>query len=83
MEIEGGAGQLHLSKDKIERILLPKPKPGKLESLLNIIESQDAEILREIENLEKLNCIKFGLQDDLLTGRVLAPETIMEGAESA
>ena len=31
----------------------------------------------------KLMHLKSGLQDDLLTGRVRVPETIMEGAENA
>jgi hypothetical protein len=29
---------------------------------------------------EKINALKSGLQDDLLTGRVRVPETLMEGA---
>lgn len=33
--------------------------------------------------LEKLKHTKSGLQEDLLTGRVRVPETIMEGAAGA
>jgi type I restriction enzyme S subunit len=78
--IEGGAGQLHLSKDKIEKILLPKPPSQELCNILTVIEAHEANRNQETNILLKLEKIKAGLQDDLLTGRVRVPETIIEGA---
>ena len=40
----------------------------------------DAQQITEERELKKLKMIKSGLQDDLLTGRVRVPETLMEGA---
>ncbi len=40
----------------------------------------DAQQITEERELKKLKMIKSGLQDDLLTGRVRVPETLMDGA---
>lgn len=52
----------------------------KVSSLLDLI---DEKITGEETTLAKFLCLKSGLQDDLLTGRVRVPETIMEGAAGA
>lgn len=69
-EIEGGAGQLHLTKDKIESINIPFPKE---KELLRINERLSAfERLVETENdyINKLRSQKKALMQDLLTGKV-------------
>jgi len=71
--IEGGAGQLHLTKEKIEAILLPKPRCDELLRIVKLVKMQDRIVDTENRTLSKLQIIKSGLMTDLLTGRVRVP----------
>lgn len=84
VKLATGSGQPNLSKAIIDRTNIALPKSVHEQEVIagridRIVELQNA----EIHNLHKLQALKSGLQDDLLTGRVRVPETIMEGAENA
>jgi len=69
-EIEGGAGQLHLTKSKIEDIGIPQPPPTELTEVLGRIEALTDQIANEKAMLRKRKKLKSGLMQDLLTGKV-------------
>lgn len=69
-EIEGGAGQLHLSKSKIQAIPVLKPEPRELLRLNAILDGATQTLEEEVEHRKKLVQLKAGLMQDLLTGRV-------------
>ena len=71
-EIEGGAGQLHLTKGKIQNIGVALPCPEELPELLRRITSIENRISSEEEYRAKLLLTKTGLMQDLLTGKVRA-----------
>jgi type I restriction enzyme S subunit len=74
-EIEGGAGQLHLTKSKIEEIAVPMPSELEMSDLLRRMESIVKQINSESLQLEKLQQLKTALMQDLLTGKVqVAPD---------
>jgi type I restriction enzyme S subunit len=68
-EIEGGAGQLHLTKEKIQSIGIPKLSTTELKII--VIRLQGVEDCLNIYNnqLLKAKRLKTGLMQDLLTGR--------------
>jgi type I restriction enzyme S subunit len=68
--IEGGAGQLHLSKDKIEGIQIILPPESECEKIISILETHEIRIRTEEAYLDKLLMIKKGLMQDILIGRV-------------
>lgn len=68
--IEGGAGQLHLSKGKIESISIPVPNNTELIIITDIMKSINDNLNKETDFLESINKIKKGLMQDLLTGKV-------------
>jgi len=70
MEIEGGAGQLHLTKDKIQKIKIPFMSPQEMSSINSKLDSIDLCIENASKNLQKLHSLKTGLMQDLLSGRV-------------
>ena len=69
-EIEGGAGQLHLTKGKIESILFPEMNITEKEQIVQLFVAQDKKIETEATNLAKLKELKKGLMNDLLSGKV-------------
>jgi type I restriction enzyme S subunit len=72
-----------VSSADVGHFLLPCPKFSEQESILAFLYSHDKEITINEAEKNKLESLKFGLQDDLLTGRVRVPKTIMEGATMA
>ncbi|MDQ1336229.1 MAG: type restriction enzyme subunit [Thermodesulfobacteriota bacterium] len=70
-----------ISQDGVSRLLCPRPDLTEQEKAVSIIEAMADSLLNEITIAQKLRFLKIALQDDLLTGRVRVPETIMEGAE--
>jgi type I restriction enzyme S subunit len=81
-EIEGGAGQLHLTKDKIQSICIPMPNQGELNRIVQKLESLDSLISLENDLLSKLASKKRGLMQDLLTGKVRIDTLLKEPIES-
>lgn len=69
-EIEGGAGQLHLTKSKIESICIPDMKLSEKNKIVELFTAQDRKIETEKTNLAKLRNLKKGLMGDLLSGDV-------------
>jgi type I restriction enzyme S subunit len=68
-EIEGGAGQLHLTKAKIQAIPIPLPDPHEIKQIVARIRSIDEMNQLTIRERDKVRSIKTGLMQDLLTGR--------------
>ena len=78
-----GGGVPKLALHRIERLWIAVPKPEEQERIICKAVQLDQQMKAEQTELNKLQKIKSGLQDDLLTGRVPVPETIMEGATMA
>lgn len=76
--IEGGAGQLHLTKDKIQSIAVPHPPDTEKLHLLKIMRTLQHQIKNEKLKVEKLRLHKTGLMQDLLTGMVRVKEAESE-----
>lgn len=71
-----------LGLDKIGNILVFVPQSlQEQENIAQKLFSIAVYIKREVNFLNKMNLLKSGLHDDLLTGRVPVPETITEGTE--
>lgn len=68
-EIEGGAGQLHLTKAKIQAIPIPLPDPEEIGRTLSAITCMDNAMAAAQGELAKLGSMKAGLMQDLLTGK--------------
>lgn len=69
-EIEGGAGQLHLTKGKIQGIKIPIAEREELKKIVRVSKSLDSKIGTEKSYVKKLFLIKRGLMQDLLSGKV-------------
>lgn len=68
-EIEGGAGQLHLTKAKIQGIHIPTMNPDELKKILAVLEQNEKQINETRNQLSKLCSLKTALMQDLLTGK--------------
>ena len=68
-EIEGGAGQLHLTKAKIQSITIPALDASELTRIVKILESLEESNAIHERQLSKIKGIKTALMQDLLTGR--------------
>ncbi len=75
--------QANLFQSEIRRLIHPVPSLPEQRLIADIAHKQLGCIKQEIDERNKLCLIKSGLQDDLLTGRVRVPETILQGAEIA
>jgi type I restriction enzyme, S subunit len=72
--------QVNINPTNLRQMLAAFPQNLKEQSeIVERIGQQDNTLRTEISELAKLKNIKSGLQDDLLTGRVRVPETLMEG----
>ncbi len=80
MESMGGA-QPNVSGQEIEAFKIAWPDEAEQHRIAYYILSLDLALASAHEELRKFLSLKSGLQDDLLTGRVRIPETIMEEAE--
>lgn len=78
-EIEGGAGQLHLTKRHIQRIPIPLPKPQERALLLSRFAAIDEKLAADEQLAENLRMQKIGLMRDLLSGRI--PVTVESALE--
>jgi len=80
-EIEGGAGQLHLTKAKIQGIGIPEIIGTELKRIVTVLEQNEELISGNMNRLAKLHRLKTGLMQDLLTGnrRVTAMLTNITG----
>ena len=75
---QGGAVQIHLTKDIIERILIPKVSPEKQESIVAHLSEIDNALQNEITRKNRLKRLKRGLMQDLLSGTVRTTDTNIE-----
>lgn len=72
-----------LTLQKIEDFTLPFPEPVEQQMIVAYFNECAKTISAYEAELESYKNIKFGLQDDLLTGQVRVPNTIVEGAAVA
>lgn len=80
--IEGGAGQLHLSKDKIYKITIPLPDPIEMDTILHAFNTINSKLTQNETTLNKFYKLKSGLMQDLLSGRVRVPTAATAPQES-
>ena len=78
-----GSAQPKLTQRNLEQVPLRIPPPHEQEIISDILATSDVRTETENVELKKIKSLKSGLQDDLLTGRVRVPETIVEGAAVA
>jgi hypothetical protein len=69
----------HTSPDRIRSGFAMKPTHDEQDLIVLKIDGIDAALASMAKESAKLGSVKFGLQDDLLTGRIRVPESIMEG----
>jgi len=67
---QGGAVQIHLTKDIIERILIPELGASERESIVAHLSEIDNAIRNEMAQKSQLRQLKQGLMQDLLSGEV-------------
>lgn len=77
-----GGGVPKLALFRIESLLLAWPRVCEQKRIANRATRLGEYVATETESLNKLRTLKKGLMDDLLTGTVRVPETILEGAKS-
>ena len=72
-----GSMVVHINSKKIEEVSIPLPSLPEQERISDILTAADDRLTAERERLRKLQDIKRGLMDDLLTNRVSTD--ILEG----
>ncbi len=77
------SAQPGLSVQKISHHRIKLPKFPEQEAIDLCLKAIDEQLTSELAAVQKYRSLKYGLQDDLLTGRVYVPENIMEGAAGA
>jgi len=70
LSIEGGAGQLHLTKKFIQDISIPFPPSQERQTIGNVFIALDQRMSRTLEKREHYKRVKKALMQDLLTGKV-------------
>jgi type I restriction enzyme S subunit len=68
-EIEGGAGQLHLTKSKIQSIAIPELDAPELARTVAVLEPMEQTLEGLKQQFAKLHLIRTALMQDLLTRR--------------
>lgn len=66
-----GGNREGLNFQQIKSFFFPEIKPDEIKSITNVIQSQTKKLQTEQTYLAKLESIKAGLMEDLLTGRVV------------
>lgn len=69
-----GSAQPKLTQAALDHLLLPIPPIGEQTSIANVIKSHSTRIQKEQSYLNKLQQLKKGLMEDLLTGKVRVNE---------
>jgi len=72
-----------VNKSQFSRMLIPVALPSEQMRIAGMVEQSDRNIQAEVNECRKLKNLKSGLQNDLLTGGVRVPESIMEGSSGA
>ncbi|MDB9247917.1 restriction endonuclease subunit S [Halorubrum ezzemoulense] len=75
---QGGAVQIHLTKDIIESILIPEVNSKERESIVSHLSEIDNALQNETCRKNQLRRLKRGLQQDLLSGTVRTTDTKIE-----
>jgi type I restriction enzyme S subunit len=77
-----GTSQPALTIEKLKKMLLPLPPLQEQQRIAEILSQIDQTIEKEQQYKEKLEHLKQGLMQDLLTGKVRVNHLIEEGAEN-
>ncbi len=67
-----------LNYQQLGSFTVPWPEPQERTLIVECVKHTTVTLSAEIDEIKKLRLLISGLQDDLLTGRVRVPETIME-----
>jgi len=65
-----GSTMVNLNSTLLRDLIIPKPSLEEQERIMGMIQAQDNLLKAEIENLAKLQLLKQGLMQDLLSGQV-------------
>jgi len=77
-ECKPAVNQASLGQKEIKAFPIPKPLPEEQQSINHRLEIMDGRLSEEEKQAQKLRLQKQGLMQDLLTGRVRAPEGLVE-----
>jgi len=77
---EATHGTKKLDLDELHRVYIGVPPPVEQQAIVDRIQTIDSNIDCTTAEKTKLDLLKSGLMNDLLTGRVRVPEGIMDGA---
>lgn len=80
LRVQGGLAQQHFNIGEMRRLLVPVPDESEQLRIVALWSELKNLYEAEEDGYHKLQLLKSGLQDDLLTGRVRVPETIIKGA---
>ena len=69
-QTQGGSTINHLYQGEFEKFYFPCPKKYEQEKIVSLLNQINENIKKEMNQLSKLNSIKTGLMQDLLSGRV-------------
>jgi type I restriction enzyme, S subunit len=75
-----GTTMANLNTKILEDLLLPFPPIAEQKAMIDHLKQHDILLYKEIQTGDKFKSLKLGLHDDLLSGRIRVPESIMEGA---
>lgn len=78
MCVTGSTGQIELSKSKLQLLSIPLPPVDEQEQIVDTIERFDRDIRHKKKYQNKLNRVKRGLMQDLLSGKVRTTEADIE-----
>jgi type I restriction enzyme S subunit len=79
-KLQSATGQPLITQRGVGEVLICIPQIKEQNEIVKSVENFDQLIDIENKELLRIELLKLGLQDDLLTGRVRVPESIMEGA---
>lgn len=74
--------QANLSLGQVAKCKLPVPGAAEQERIVATVDDANSVIQNETDGLEKLQLLKAGLMDDLLSGVVPVPDNIVENEEA-
>lgn len=78
-----GSGQPNLSKSTVDALILAVPESSEQAAVAKILDQHVSRLAKETNYLTKVRAQKFGLMDDLLTGRVRVTPLLESAQEPA
>jgi type I restriction enzyme S subunit len=75
------SGSPSLNRNDLHPLLVGRPEPEEQRTIVSMMESHDGVAAKYEAEVDKLRCLKKGLMDDLLTGRVRVTPLLKSGGK--